>query len=166
MGMRYEVLDEQGEVINRILATPEFMEANFQHYREEMADQPSLEDLKASKIAQINALRDQKETEGFTYLGHVWDSDERSVTRIYGAVMAAQAAIAAGAPEAFSITWTFADNSTAELTAEQMIGAPVAMAARADALHQYARTLKQTVAEAEDKQALEAIDIEAGWPNV
>src|SRR5690554_2503623 len=91
---------------------------------------------KESKRNQINRLRDEKEASGFPYLGKVFDSDERSAARIFGAVQAAQADVAAG--QEFEIDWTVQDNTTATLDAQGMIGMSVAMAEYANTLHMQA----------------------------
>lgn len=112
-----------------------------------------------AKWAEIKAERDRLETAGFPYLGKWIDSDARSVQRITGAVQAAQAALADGAP--FEIGWTTADNSVLQLYAEQMMGMTVALAARANTLHVIARQLREEIyAEA----ATEASVATVAWP--
>ena len=118
-----------------------------------------LADQKTARIAIVKRLRDLKETQGFSYLGKVIDSDERSVQRITGAALAAQV-IGAG----FAIDWTCADNSTLALDQSAMLGMPAALALRANALHTHARSLKATIDAATDEVALAAVDIENGWP--
>lgn len=116
---------------------------------------------KEGKSQQVNRLRDEKEASGFPYLGKTFDSDERSASRIFGAVQAAQAAVAAGQP--FVIDWTVQDNSVLTLDAQETIGMSVAMAQYANGLHQHARALKSQVDGATNTSELEAIDIESGW---
>lgn len=113
---------------------------------------------KEAKRSEINRLRDQKETEGFPYMGKVIDSHERAAARIFGAVQAAQAALSANQP--FSIDWTCADNSILTLDAQGMIGMSVAMAEYANALHETARTLKSQVDAATTQAELDAVE----WP--
>lgn len=120
------------------------------------------EEAKTAKLNAVNALRDQKEASGFSYLGKVFDSDERSAARIFGAVQAAQAALSAGQP--FSIDWTVQDNTVVSLDAAATIGMSVAMAQHANALHQHARELKAAIDAAHSQTALDAIDVETGWP--
>jgi alkylhydroperoxidase/carboxymuconolactone decarboxylase family protein YurZ len=45
----------------------------------------------------------------------------------------------------FTVTWTCADNSTIDLTEQQLLGLAAALAAHSDALHQTARALKAAV---------------------
>lgn len=121
-----------------------------------------LVEARAAKRALVNQLRDSKEAGGFPYLGKTFDSDERSAARIFGAAQAAMAAQLAGQP--FLIEWTCADNTVLTLDAEQTIGLPVAMAQHANALHQHARVLKAAIDAAHNQAALDAIDVETGWP--
>jgi len=116
---------------------------------------PALDELKAAKKAEINAERDRREISGFPYLGKTFDSDQRSHSRITTAVQAAQAAMAVGQP--FLIEWTCADNSTIELTGEQMVGVPVAFAMYGNALHQTARSLKTQVDAAQTAEEVASI---------
>jgi hypothetical protein len=122
----------------------------------------SVEVARVLKNAEINAARDQAEATSFPYLGKVFDADQRSVTRIYGAVFAAQAALAAGAE--FSETWTLFDNDTLTMSAEDVIGMPVALAINAGTLHAKAKTLKAAVEAAESAEAVRAINWMSGVP--
>lgn len=110
----------------------------------------------------INAERDRREASTFQYRGRKIDCDPRAAQRITAAAVAAQSALATGQP--FSLDWMCADNSVLTLDAAGVAGMPLALAAFADALHHYARSLKQAVLEAEDLAALAVIDIQAGWP--
>ena len=105
----------------------------------------------------VKALRDQKETEGFAYMGKVFDSDERSVLRI---TQAALTAMAAG--PTFTIDWTAADNSIVTLDQAAMIGMPAALAVYANQLHQSAKAHKAAI-DAADFDALKTYDITTGW---
>lgn len=120
---------------------------------------PTLAEAKASAVAAVKRRRDLLETQGFMHMGHLFDSDERSVLRITQAALAAQVF-----GPAFSIDWTAADNSVVTLGQAAMLGMPAALAARAGALHQYASSLKTQIAAAPDAAALAAIDLGNGWP--
>lgn len=106
----------------------------------------------------VKTLRDQKETEGFAYMGKVFDSDERSVLRI---TQAALTAMAAG--PTFTIDWTAADNSIVTLDQAAMIGMPAALAVYANQLHQSAKAHKAAI-DAADFDTLKTYDITTGWP--
>lgn len=121
-------------------------------------DTRTLDGLKAGKWEQIKAVRDRLEAEGFPYLGRTFDSDPVSVQRITTVVLAAQAAVAGGQP--FSIDWTCADNSVLTMTAQQVLGLPVALATYGNTLHETARALRELIASASTAEAVAAID----WP--
>ena len=92
------------------------------------APQKSLDKLKLEKRAEINAARDAAEQGGFFYMGKTFDSDVVSCIRIQGAAQSMQAA--AMAEDVPTITWTCQDNSTIELTAQELMGLSVALASR------------------------------------
>jgi hypothetical protein len=98
---------------------------------------PSLDELKLAKRAEINRARDAAEQGGFEYLGKTFDSDQVSAQRIS---MAAQAM--ALAPEGATITWTCQDNSTIDLTAQELVGLVVALAQHSNTCHEKATALK------------------------
>lgn len=120
---------------------------------------PSREELKAA----VNALRDQKETEGFVFGGKLFESDERSVARISNAALTAQSMLALG--QEFSITWTAMDNSEVDLLGADMLLFQASLTARAGALHEHAKALKLQITNAATDEDAAAIDITAGWPN-
>lgn len=121
-----------------------------------------LDAAKKEMRRRVNAERDLQEVMPFGYLGKRFDADERSVSRIMGAVQAAQAALAAGVP--FSVDWVCADNTVVTLDAQQMIALPAALAQRVYAVHMHGRVLKAQVEAAASLDDLAAIDITAGWP--
>lgn len=124
---------------------------------------PSLDAGKLEVWARCKLRRDALESSGFTYLGKTIDSDHTSVQRISVAVQAAQMAAQASVP--FAIQWTCADSSTLLLDAQAMLGMPVAMVTRANALHVKARTFKDRIKAAADVAELEGIEgeIEGEW---
>ena len=120
--------------------------------------EPTLAELKEQRKTGINNERDYRETQGFTYNGKVFDSDQRSTDRIQVAAIAAQAALGGGQP--FSVDWTTADNSVMTLDAVGMVSLAAAFAQYAAGLHETAKILKAQVDAAQDKAAVEAIV----WP--
>lgn len=114
--------------------------------------EPSLNELKEAKRAEINAARDQAEQGGFEYMGKVFDSDPISAQRIS---MAAQAM--ALAPEGTTITWTCQDNTTIDLTAQELVGLVVALAEWSNTCHQKATALKAQIDAAQTAEELELI---------
>lgn len=133
---------------------------------EEIIVPPRWPNLDAGKLdvwARCKLRRDALESSGFAYLGKTLDSDPTSVKRISMAVQAAQLAAQAGVP--FEIGWTCADGSVLTLDAQAMLGMPVAMVTRANALHVAARAFKARIIAAADVAELEVIEaeIEGEW---
>ena len=116
---------------------------------------PSLEELKKQKREEINAQRDAAEQGGFFYMGKVFDSDVVSCIRIQGAAQSMQAA--AMAEDVTTITWTCKDNTTIELTAQELLGLSVALAEWSNTCHQKATELKVQIENATSKEELENI---------
>lgn len=119
------------------------------------APKRTLDELKAEKRAEINQARDAAEQGGFEYMGKVFDSDIVSCIRIQGAAQSMQAA--AMAEEVPTITWTTKDNSTVELTAQELLGLSVALAEWSNTCHQKATALKAQIDTCTSKEELEAI---------
>lgn len=170
MGTRYEVLNEQGEVINRILASAEFMEANFQHYREERADPPSLEDLKSAKIIDL-AAEYQSRVQSFP-----WDfgapfgvlhlqlrgtDDQANWLTLQAKAMNH---ISAGQGDAEVLAIRTEENITVPVTANVAAQVMDALSSFGGNMKAHQWALKDAINAAEDEAALEAIDITAGWP--
>lgn len=122
----------------------------------------SLEQVKAETLKLINEERNSFETQGFLYLGYIFQSDERSVARIQGAVAAAQAAMVTG--NALNLTWMTADNQPVEMDIAKILGMVVALAEHTNNLHQYARALKTQIEACETPEEVIAVDIYSDWP--
>lgn len=118
----------------------------------EKEPEPTLEELKLAKRVEINAARNAAEQGGFMYLGKAFDSDQISAQRIS---MAAQAM--ANAPEGTTITWTCQDNSTIDLTAQELVGLVVALAQHSNTCHEKATALKAKIEAAQTAEELENI---------
>lgn len=116
---------------------------------------PSLDELKTEKRAEINAARDAAEQGGFFYMGKTFDSDIVSCIRIQGAAQSMQAATMAEVVP--TITWTCQDNSTIELTAQELMGLSVALAEWSNTCHQKATALKAQIETATSEEELENI---------
>lgn len=116
---------------------------------------PSLDELKLIKRAEINKARDAAEQGGFFYMGKTFDSDVVSCIRIQGAAQAMQAA--SMVEDVPSITWTCKDNTTIELTAQELLGLSVALAEWSNTCHQKATELKAQIESAMSQEELEKI---------
>lgn len=114
--------------------------------------EPTLNELKEAKRAEINQARDEAEQGGFEYMGKVFDSDPISCQRIS---MAAQAM--ALVDDIAKITWTCQDNTTIDLNKTQIAGVVVALAEWSNTCHQKATALKAQIDAAKTAEELEKI---------
>lgn len=118
----------------------------------EVTPEPTLDELKLLKRAEINSARDRTEQGGFEYLGKVFDSDMISCQRISTAAQAM-----AFAQEETAIVWTCQDNTTISLNKTQLVGMVAALAEWSNTCHQKATALKAEVEKAKTKEELEKI---------
>lgn len=125
------------------------------YFASQCPEQP-LEELKLIKRAEINQARDAAEQGGFEYMGKVFDSDQVSCQRISCAAQAM-----ALSPKGTTITWTCQDNSTIDLTAQELMGLVVALAEWSNICHQKATQLKAMIENATSLEELENIS----WEN-
>ena len=112
---------------------------------------PSLEDVKSEKIAILKKERDVREEAPVEYKGKIWDFDTKSRDRIN----AAATALEVGGVE--TITWTAYDDTSLELTAEDLKTIVALAAIRGDALHKNYRELRDAVNGAETIEEVESI---------
>lgn len=111
---------------------------------------PSLQEIKAAKIAELKSQRDSKEVEPITYNGHVFDYDEKARDRINAAIVALSIQ-GTGA----DLMWTTADNKEVPVTADDLRMVIVAVAVRSNKLHTAYRVSKEKV-----EAATTAADVE------
>ena len=116
---------------------------------------PTIEELKAAKIAELKTARDTLEVEPIEYNGNLFDYDEKARDRINAAIIALDL-IGEGA----SLSWTTADNTEAIVTASDLRGVIAAVAIRSNELHVKYRELKAAAEDATTKEELEAIVFE------
>ena len=126
------------------------------YYFESTCPTQPLEELKLAKRVEIKQSRDNAEQGGFEYMGKTFDSDPIACQRISCAAQAMS--LSSGDTK---ITWTCQDNSTIELTAEQLAGLVGALAQHSNACHQKATKLKADVDKAKTAEEVEAIK----WEN-
>jgi hypothetical protein len=131
--------------------------------------EPDLDDRKGWKAAAARDRCDVAQLGGCdTPLGRV-QTDVKSQSFINGASSMALMAKTAGLP--FSIVWTMADNTNVEHDADQMLALGMAVGQFINACHQNLISIRAAIAaivatddpEA-DAAALDAIDLEEGWP--
>jgi hypothetical protein len=135
---------------------------------------PTLEDLRATKIEAINAKLATILTGGYTVPESVnanlsgktlQTRDDTDRTNWLTLARNADNAVIAGQGNATSsIAIRTSDNSNVTLTWQEIADVMTAMAAWGASAMDNSWTLKDAVRAAEDKTALDAVDIEAGWP--
>lgn len=116
---------------------------------------PTLEKIKAAKIAELKAERDSKEVEPITYQGYSFDYDSKARERISAAIIALDLQ-GAGA----DIAWTTADNQDVSVTAADLRAIVAAVAVRSNALHIAYRKAKAKVETAGSADEVNAVFME------
>lgn len=119
------------------------------------APEKTLDELKADKLAELKAERDQKEVLPIEYKGNSFDYDDKARDRINAAIIALDMA----GKEA-TLQWTTADNNNAIVTAQDLRNIIAAVALRSNTLHEQYRTAKEAVNAAETKEEVEAVTLE------
>lgn len=116
---------------------------------------PTLEEIKAAKIAELKAQRDAAEVEPIAYQGYSFDYDSKARERINAAIIALESAGTAA-----TLTWTTADNKDVKVTAANLRGVIAQVALRSDKLHTAYRKAKAKVEAATSKEEVDAITLE------
>ena len=112
---------------------------------------PSLEKIKAQKIAALKKERDVREEAPVEYKEKLWDFDTKSRDRIN----AAATALEIGGVD--TITWTAYDDTSLELTVTDLNTIVAIAAIRGDALHTKYRELRDAVNVAETIEEINSI---------
>ena len=116
---------------------------------------PTLEEIKAAKIAELKAQRDAAEVEPINYQGFSFDYDSKARERISAAIIALDLQ-GAGA----DIAWTTADNQDVSVTAADLRAIVAAVAVRSNALHIAYRKVKAQVEAAGSAKEVNAVCME------
>lgn len=119
-------------------------------YYEVVAIVVTLEEVKANKIEELKLIRDNKEVEDIEVNGNLFDYDDKARERINAAIIALD--VTGG-----TIMWTLADNTDAEVSANDLRMVVAMVAQRSNILHVKYRTLKEQVQNAQTKEEVEAI---------
>lgn len=119
---------------------------------------PTLQEIKAAKIAELKAERDSKEVEPITYNGNSYDYDDKARERINAAIIALDVQTAQAKATA-SIDWTTADNHDVSVTADDLRCVIASVAQRSNALHVAYREAKGKVETATTVAEVEAITL-------
>jgi hypothetical protein len=147
----------RGELIE---LSPEYVAAN----------SPTFEDRKSAKLAAVNAKLNEVLTGGFTVpsgdmAGKVLQTrnlEDRTNWLISQASYSAAVAAGQGAVE--GAEFRTADNSTFVLSYSDGLAVLLGMAAWGAACMSNSWALKDAATAAEDETALDAVDVESGWP--
>lgn len=115
------------------------------------AEEP-LENVRAHKIFELKAERDNKEVEPIACDGHLYDYDSKARDRIAAAIIALDVQ-----GEGAKISWTTADNEDALVTAQDLRMVIAAVAVRSNNLHTAYRAAKAQVEAAGTAEEVEAV---------
>lgn len=121
-----------------------------EYYEVVAVPEPSLDEAKASKIAELKSIRDTQEVADIQVNGYLYDYDEKARERINAAIIALD--LTGG-----TITWTLADNTDKEVSANDLRFVIAMVAQRSNELHVKYRNLKERVESATTKEQVEAI---------
>ena len=105
---------------------------------------PTLEEVQTDKWTEIKQAREVAKYQPLLYLGALFDFDAEAQNNINGAVQAAQSAMIASQAMP-PITWTLADNTTKNLTAQELLAIPFAGVYRTGAIYDKARILREEI---------------------
>lgn len=120
----------------------------------------SLEDRKAAKLAALAAKRWEVETGGVTVEGSVIRTDAVSQAKLTGAVTLAQSDQTLN-----SIDWEAQPGVWVTLDPPTIVAMGVTVGRFVQACFSRAKVLSQAITAAADQAALDAIDINTGWPS-
>lgn len=134
--------------------------------------EPTLAERKAAMKQAIDATRDALFSAGFTVAGTGTSLDGKVLqtrdvvdrTNWLTSQASYSTAVAGGFGDVVGATFRTADNVTVILTYAQGLNVLLAMAGWGAAVMGNSWALKDAVDAAEDEEALDAIDIGAGWP--
>lgn len=114
-----------------------------------------LENVRAHKIFELKAERDNKEVEPIACDGHLYDYDSKARDRIAAAIIALDVQ-----GDGAKISWTTADNEDAVVTAADLRAIVAAVARRSNTLHIAYREAKDKVEAASDVAAIKDVTLD------
>lgn len=144
-------------IANAVWDEPEVKEGYTPYLRNgkwELIADPTLDEVKAAKVAELKEQRDAQEVEPITYNGYPFDFDIKARERINAAIIALE-----NAGEGTSLIWTTADDRDTEVTASDLRGIIAQVALRSDKLHSAYREAKIKVESAPTKNEVEAVTL-------
>lgn len=119
----------------------------------------TVESLRAKLVEQVSELRWQKEVGGFQLNGNLVRSDERSQNMLVNAI-----SLLNNDPNRTDVNWNLPDGSFATLDLPTLKAMGIAMGAHVQATFDRKKELIDQLNAADTIEALEAINIESGWP--
>lgn len=119
-----------------------------------------LEDLKAQRCDEVDALRDQKSSSDFTHGGRTFDANKNAQKRINYTISYGHLGSISSPTNR---TWTLADNSTVTLNWGELRSMAMALFERADGYHAVARDHKDAVGLLTTVQEVLDYVITANW---
>lgn len=118
---------------------------------------------KEQKHEERRQRRTLAELDPFTFNGHPMDADRDSISRISNAAIAAMTATSMGQP--FNVVWACHDEYSMPLDAQGVLGLQATLAMHGSACHANSQVLKEAIDACLTYEELDAVDIEAGWPD-
>lgn len=119
---------------------------SFDYKSNSWLDSRSILDVREAKWNEIKALRDELEFGGFDYKGNIYDSDQVSQGRIMGAAIAGVDQV-----------WTLANNTTVNLTGDEIKEVYAALQSHVASLHERGRIARFNIDVAMTPQDIEAV---------
>lgn len=121
----------------------------------------TLSDAKEAAKQKVNAHREKIMSAGVAFMGHQFDSDDLSVTRL----TAVATAVAAGATLPPGFAWRSAANVDVQMSGASVVGLLATMISRANEVHTASWAVKQQIDAASTVEAVNAVqwvDVTAG----
>lgn len=125
----------------------------------------TLDELKEWNIALVRTIREEKINGGFTFNGHVYDSDERSRSNISGACTLSLVLLGQQQdfPEGF--TWRDSDNEDVPMRAADVISLAVTTGTFVTTCYGVSWYHKSNISAMTDIATLQDYDLTVGWPS-
>lgn len=120
----------------------------FDYLSKSWSDMRSLDEVKAYKWEQLKQQRNVLEFGGFEFEGNIYDSDQVSQGRIIGAASAGLGQV-----------WTLANNTTVNLTADQLVQLYQALQIHIAIAHERGRTAREAIMSATTKEDVAAVTL-------
>ena len=117
--------------------------------------EPTLDELKTVKLAELKLQRDTAEVLPIEYDGNSYDYDEKARDRINAAIIALEMKGAEA-----TIEWTLADNTSLTVTSKDLKMVIAAVAVRSNELHVKYRAASDKIDVAKTKEDLEKITLD------